>query len=457
MQEILEFRKIPVRKILSVAAPILFGSAVQTGILITDTAFLGHLGKLPLAASAIAGLLYFVFAMLFWGFSTGLQILIARRNGEQHYREIGSLVSHAQVMMWSLAIFLFIVLMLSLRSMLAFMVKDPDVALQAYDYLQVRIFGYFFCSLNFSFRGFYVGIGRTRVITFVTFSMLVVNIFLDYVLIFGKLGFPEMAMRGAALASVIAELVGLLVFLFFTLQKIDWRRYWFFTYGAFRRRIAKDLLRTGAPLLIQSSVNFFSWFVFFLIIEKMGVLELAVSNLLRSVLVTYFIPINGFCAATSTFVGFLYGSKHNERIIPFVKRALWLTSLSILLVVIPVLLFPNAILGIFSDEQEIIAAAIPIVYLISLSIFGQGIGNILFYAVMGLGRTLQAFYIDMFVLVVYIFSVWLFALGLHGTLFEVWCADFVYAGLLIVLLLLYIRHLRAKNLVPNLIGRSPAQ
>lgn len=450
MQEILSHRKIPIKSILSMAAPILFGSAVQTGILITDTAFLGHLNKLALGASAIAGLLYFVFAMLFWGFSTGVQILVAKCNGEKHYREIGSLVSHAQILMLGLAIALYFILFFSLNSMLDSMVKDASVAAEAYDYLRVRIYGYFFCSLNFSFRGFYVGIGRTRVITFVTFAMLVVNVIFDYALIFGVWGFPALTMRGAALASVMAEAAGFLVFLLYTLFRVDWRKYWLFSFLAFRFRIVKNLLHTGLPLLLQSTVNFFSWFVFFLIIEKMGVLELAVSNLLRSVLVTYFIPINGFAAATSTFVGFLYGSKHNERIIPFVHRVLWLTALSIFIIVLPVLLFPNTILGIFSDELDIIEAALPIVYLISITIFGQGIGNILFYAVMGLGRTLQAFYIDLCVLTFYILSVWVFALGIHGSLLLVWCAEFVYGGLLIILTLGYIQHLRVRRLVPSL-------
>lgn len=444
MQEILQYKKIPIKKILAVAAPIFFGSAVQTGILITDTAFLGHLGKLYLGASAIAGLLYFVFAMLFWGFSTGLQILVARRNGERHYKEIGSLVSHAQVMMWGLAITLFVLLWFSMRAILGVMVKEPAIAAEAFDYLQVRIFGYFFCSLNFSFRGFYLGIGRTRVITFVTFSMLLVNICFDYALIFGEFGFPALGMRGAALASVLAEATGLAVFVLNTLRNVDRKRYWLFTYVAMRLRVAKDLLKTGLPLLVQSTVNFFSWFVFFVIIEKMGLLELAVSNLIRSVLVTYFIPINGFCAATSTFVGFLYGSQHTERIPDFVRRVLWMTCLSILIVVIPVLLFPEAILSIFSDEPDVIAASLPIVYLVSLSIFGQGIGNILFYAVMGMGRTLQAFYIDLAVLVVYISSVWFFALGLKGSLLLVWSAEFVYGGLLIVMLTLYLAHIRRR-------------
>jgi len=451
MQEILQYKKIPIRKILAVSAPIFFGSAVQTGILITDTAFLGHLGKLYLAASAIAGLLYFVFAMLFWGFSTGLQILVARRNGEGHNKEICSLVSHAQVMMWGLAIFLFVLLWFSMPAILGVMVKEPEIAAEALDYLRVRIFGYFFCSLNFSFRGFYLGIGRTKVITFVTFSMLLVNVCFDYALILGEWGLPALGMRGAALASVLAEATGLFVFVFTTLRNIDRKHYWLFTYTAMRLRVAKDLLRTGLPLLVQSTVNFLAWFVFFLIIEKMGVLELAVSNLIRSVLVAYFIPINGFCAATSTFVGFLYGSQHQERIPDFIRRVLWMTCLSILLVVIPVLIFPEAILGIFSDEPDIIAASLPIVYLVSISIFGQGIGNILFYSVMGMGRTLQAFYMDLAVLLVYIASVWFFALGLKGSLLMVWSAEFVYGGLLITMLTLYLAHIRRRGgLQPSL-------
>ena len=434
MQEILQYKKIPIRKILAVSAPIFFGSAVQTGILITDTAFLGHLGKLYLAASAIAGLLYFVFAMLFWGFSTGLQILVARRNGEGHNKEIGSLVSHAQVMMWGLAIFLFVLLWFSMPAILGVMVKEPEIAAEALDYLRVRIFGYFFCSLNFSFRGFYLGIGRTKVITFVTFSMLLVNVCFDYALIFGEWGLPALGMRGAALASVLAEAAGLFVFVLTTLRNVDRKHYWLFTYTAMRLRVAKDLLRTGLPLLVQSTVNFLAWFVFFLIIEKMGVLELAVSNLIRSVL-----------------VGFLYGSQHQERIPDFIRRVLWMTCLSILLVVIPVLIFPEAILGIFSDEPDIIAASLPIVYLVSISIFGQGIGNILFYSVMGMGRTLQAFYMDLAVLLVYIASVWVFALGLKGSLLMVWSAEFVYGGLLITMLTLYLARIRRRGgLQPSL-------
>ena len=114
--------------------------------------------------------------------------------------------------------------------------------------------------------------------------------------------------------------------------------------------------------------------------------------------------------------------------------------------VIPVLIFPNAILGIFSNEPEIIEAALPIVYLISLSIFLQAIGNILFYAVMGLGRTMQAFYIDLSVLSLYILFVWIVALRIQGTLLQVWCAEFVYGGLLIVLVLSYLHYLRKRHL-----------
>jgi hypothetical protein len=69
---------------------------------------------------------------------------------------------------------------------------------------------------------------------------------------------------------------------------------------------------------------------------------------------------------------------------------------------------------------------------------------------MGLGRTIQAFYIDLSVLALYILFVWVVALGLRGTLLQVWCAEFVYGGLLIVLLLSYIHYLRKRRLFASL-------
>ena len=79
------------KQIWIIAYPVLISLLMEHLINITDTAFLGHVGEVELGASALAGVLYMAIYMLGFGFSIGVQILIARRNGEGHYREIGNL------------------------------------------------------------------------------------------------------------------------------------------------------------------------------------------------------------------------------------------------------------------------------------------------------------------------------------------------------------------------------
>ena len=79
------------KEIWLIAYPILISLLMEQMIGMTDTAFLGRVGEIELGASAIAGIFYIVMFMVAFGFSIGAQILIARRNGEQQYKEIGNL------------------------------------------------------------------------------------------------------------------------------------------------------------------------------------------------------------------------------------------------------------------------------------------------------------------------------------------------------------------------------
>ncbi len=87
------------------------------------------------------------------------------------------------------------------------------------EFIKYRSYGIFFAGINMLFNGFYIGIARTKVITWATLLMALVNIVLDYGLIFGNLGLPEMGIGGAGLASAIAEFSGTVFFIIFTLLK----------------------------------------------------------------------------------------------------------------------------------------------------------------------------------------------------------------------------------------------
>ncbi len=115
------------------------------------------------------------------------------------------LFDHALYFILFLAILLFFIIEFLSENLLIHIIKSPEVFYAANEYLDYRIYGIFFAYINALFRAFYVGITKTKVITPAAVIMAAVNVFLDYALIFGNWGFPEMGIAGAALASVIAE------------------------------------------------------------------------------------------------------------------------------------------------------------------------------------------------------------------------------------------------------------
>lgn len=93
------------------------------------------------------------------------------------------------------------------------------------EFLNWRIFGFFFAFVNVMFRALYIGITRTKVLTLNAIVMAMVNVVLDYALIFGHFGLPALGLKGAAIASVIAEASSLVFFLLYTWARIDFRKY----------------------------------------------------------------------------------------------------------------------------------------------------------------------------------------------------------------------------------------
>ena len=150
---------------------------------------------------SMGGLYYICIFTIAFGFSTGAQILIARRNGEQRYHNIGPLVIQGSLFMLGLAL-LFILFSRSFSGdIMRLLISSDEVWQATQDFLTYRIWGFFFIGLSVMFRALYIGITRTKVLTLNALVMAVTNVFLDYALIFGHFGFPRLGIQGAAIAS----------------------------------------------------------------------------------------------------------------------------------------------------------------------------------------------------------------------------------------------------------------
>jgi len=294
-------KDISYRRIWLIAYPIILGSVAQNLINFTDTAFLGRVGEVALGAGALGGIFYLAVFMLGMGFGMGEQIIVARRYGEKKLKAIGGVVDHSFLFLLGLAVAAFVVLRFGSVEILHYGVKSRIIYAGTMEFLDYRAFGIFAAFVNVGFRSFYVGMGRTKVITYTTVFLALVNMILDYLLIFGKAGLPRMGIAGAALASVIAEFSAMVYFMIYTAVYIRFADYALFLFEKLHWKKMYRILRVSFPTMIQEFISLSVWFVFFLFVEKIGKSSLAVSNIIRSVYVLLMIPIWGFATAARLF------------------------------------------------------------------------------------------------------------------------------------------------------------
>ncbi|MBO7306593.1 MAG: MATE family efflux transporter [Alistipes sp.] len=427
------------KEIWSIALPIMLGNMAQTIINFTDTAFLGHLGVVALGASMLAGLFYFVFTTVAAGFAVGVQIIIARRFGEKNYGRVGVIFQHGSLFVLVLGCLLLSVLYLFSDHLLLWLIDSQNIYEASLDYIKYRQFGIIFVCFNFLYRALYVGISTTKVITYSTIIMAIVNICLDYCLIFGNWGFPKMGVAGAALASFAAEISAFVFFSVYSYVTLRGKSFGMYKLHGIEPELMSRILKISAPTMVQKLLSFGVWFIFFVLIEKMGETATGISSITRSIYMILITPCFAFSTTTNTLVSRVIGEGHSDQVFSTVGKVLKNCLLCTIPIVAIVAIFPVNIASIYTDDLNFAHLVVPSIIVICSGTIFQGIGNAYFEAVSGTGNTSAALYLEAVILVVYV----LFIVVMTNITTEVawvWTAEILYGVLLGILCSLYMKY-----------------
>ena len=430
--------KLTYKQIWQIAYPMILGSVAQNIINVTDTAFLGRVGEIELGAAAIAGLFYFAIIMIGWGMGSGAQIIIARRYGEKKYLDIGKVFDNSLFLMIGLAVITFFVMYFLSPILLGFVLKSNDIHIASSAYLNVRSWGVLFALTNVVFRVFFVGIASTSVISWTTGIMAFINVVLDYIFIFGHFGAPEMGIQGAALASVIAEMSATFIFIIYMYRKSEYRKFGLFQFDEINKKLVKLIMRVSYPIMIQHIISLGGWFIFFLIIERMGEHELAISNIIRSVYMVFMIPTWGFNAAVNTMVSNFLGQKNNEAVLKVTKMNVLLSLVCSLIVIQASIFFPKEIISIFTSNEMIINDGVYTLYVLNVAIVSLSVCWVLFNALLGTGDTKIALKIEVICITAYLLYAYYIAIILQCSLEIAWTSEMVYIWLMGIFSYIYL-------------------
>lgn len=428
------------KKIWQIAFPIIISGIAQNVVNVTDTAFLGQVSNTAMGAAGNAGIFYFILAITGMGFSLGAQIVIARRNGEGNLLEIGKIVDHIFYFIIPLAILLFSLVQFFSANFFESLVRSESILKHSIDFINVRIWGILFAFLNFTFNAFYVGITRTKILSTSTIIMMLVNVILDYALIFGKFGMPEMGIKGAALASVIAEGSSFLFIFIYTIKKVDINKYNLFGFQKFELKTMKRLINVSLPVMLQNFIAIGSWFIFFIIIEKMGEKELAISHIVRSIYMVMMIPLFGLSSATNTLVSNLIGEGKQNEVLGIIKKIVIMSFGFTFILSLICYFFPVWIIGFYTNDQQLLVETIDSLRIVNLTMFFFCISSILFNGVTGTGNTRTSFLIEMLNITIYLISAYYIAIEMKASLPIVWASEFIYFGFLGIFSYWYLKY-----------------
>ena len=433
------------KNIWKVAYPILISLVMEQLIGLTDTAFMGRVGEVELGASAIAIIYYIVLFMIGFGFSIGAQIIIGRRNGEGNFRDTGKVFWNGLYFLLGLSGVLILLSEVFSPWMMRRLVSSEAIYLAALSYVRWRLPGMVFAFITAMYRAFYVGTTQTKTLTLNSIVMVVSNIFFNWVLIFGHIGFPAMGITGAAIGSSLAEFVSMIFFIIYTRTSCDREKYGLDKPARFELAELKSMMPTCVWTMIQYTISLSTWLIFFLYIEHVGERALAVSNIARSSSGIIWVVLQAFSSTCSTLVSNIIGEGHQDKVMSLVKRILKLSYGVVCAMILLFCLFPQAVARIYTDIPEVVAASVPTMFIMSTSYLLHVGAQVFFLAISGTGSTKTAFRLELTSLIVYMAYCTLIIGYLKLDVAICWTAEYVYGGVLLVLSWWYLRSGRWKN------------
>lgn len=427
-----------------ITLPVMMSVLMEQLINITDAIFLGHVGEVELGASALAGIYYLALYMLGFGFSLGLQVLIARRNGEENYKETGRTFFQGLYFLIALSIILLLLSKCISPILLKRLIGSPEVYEAVMKYLDWRTFGLLFALPSLALRSFFVGIIKTKVMSYNAFIMVSTNVVLNFLLIFGYGGFPALGIQGAAIASSLSELVSLLIFVVYLFIQVDRKKYGL--HPLFDRKILKQVWNLSVWSMMHSFISVAPWFLFFVAVEHLGQSQLAISNIVRSVSAFFSVIVNSFAATTSSLVSNLIGSSAKNGVMPLCRKMLRLGYAIGLPLITLAIIFHQEVLGVYTRDTNLINQAFwP--YVVSLSVYFLGLPSFIYLnAVSGTGNTRIAFVYQCITIFFYLLYLWILSNCFTAPLVVYTTVEHLFVFLLLIMAIIYMQRWKRKEL-----------
>lgn len=372
------------KHILILALPVIGGMISQNVLNLVDIAMVGTLGAVAIAAVGMASFINFFSFSIIAGLAAGVQATAARRFGEKKYNETALPLNAGLLLSVVGGIPITLLLLYLSHDILALMMNDPAVIDEAKPYLEIRALVICLVGINFAFRGYWNAIQKAKLYMFTLLGMHSLNILLNYLLIFGNWGFPELGTRGAAIGTSVSIFLGTLTYIYLGYHHA-------FKAGFMRLRPSMSQLMRMITLSLPNSIQQLTFAAgltaLIWIVSQIGTHEMAVANILMNIALVAVLPAIGFGLTAASLVGKSLGEQNTQDARQWSWDVVKTGSIIFLLMMLIAFIFAEPILSIFLYDPALVAIGLLPLRLFAIAILFDGAGLIMMQALLGAGAT----------------------------------------------------------------------
>ncbi len=388
------------KEVLHLAYPVVIGMISITAIGVTDTMMVGRLGAEALAATGQSAIIFWSMLWAMRSVEVAAQALIARRYGERQYDQCGKILDNALVVVFTVSVFATAALWFGARALMSALSSHETVIDYAVSFIRIFVSALWASGLLSTMRGFFSGIGKTRIFLFTSSLMMITNIFFNYVFIFGKFGFPALGVRGSALGSVTAYIItfGFMMFYILGGAGINYRKdFSLFRLRNIDRMIINDIVRLASPNAFRGIMVMGGLSVFYAMVDKIDVIQVAIVNVVLNIQSVSFMPGYGFGVAAATLIGQNLGANNPLKAERAAYEAVKLGIVFMGTLGLFFLIVPEWVVQLFTNDPAVIENAQFPLRVVGVVQIIDAVGMVLSSALDGAGNTRWVMKAEIFV------------------------------------------------------------
>lgn len=411
------------KSLISLGVPIVVGQLGNIILGFADTLMVGHHSMKELAAASFVNTMFMLFVVFAMGFSYGLTPVIGNLFGREENEKIGHMMRNGLASNTLLGVLMLVVLA-AFYLCLDYMGQPEELLPLMRPYLLVNIISFpFICWLN-AFKQFYDAIGHTKTPMYVLIGGNVLNIVGNYLLIYGKMGLPELGLLGAGLSTMISRIVMVSAFVIFFFFMKRYRIYaQGFVDGSVNKMDFRHLCVMGTPIAFQMGMEAASFSLTAIFVGWLGTTALAAHQVMLTVSQIFYMVYYGMAAAVAVRVSYFHGRKDLKPVRATANAGFHIILLVAIVVSIPVFLLRNEVSYWFTDSDEVCMVVSQTIFVLILYQFGDGLQCTFANAMRGISCVKPMIWIAFFsYFIVSLPLSWLFGIYLGYGLVGIWAA-----------------------------------